>query len=142
MSTLDLTSLIKTTDSLTQAIADAQNVEFTRTLTPSQHRLIIAGVIQNFEFCYEQTFKMLKRQLEADAASPSEVDQYSFRDLLRTAAEKGLIHHVEDWFEFRQQRNITSHTYDEKKAQSVFAAAIRFQQEASKLLQELKRRND
>ena len=38
---------------------------------------------------------MLKRQLEINAASPEEIDHSSFRDILRTAAKKGLISQVE-----------------------------------------------
>jgi len=59
---------------------------------------LIAGVIQNFEFVYEISVKMIKRQIEAEAASPPEIDHFHFRDMLRMAAEKGLIDDVEVWF--------------------------------------------
>ncbi len=39
--------------------------------------------------------KMLRRQLEAEADSPTDIDQSNFRELLRVAAEKGLIDDVE-----------------------------------------------
>ena len=50
---------------------------------------LIAGVIQNFEFVYEISFKMIKRQIEEESASPNEVDESNFREVLRVAAEKG-----------------------------------------------------
>jgi len=139
---LDITPLEKACISLREAIIDAEDQYFIASLKKSQRRLIVAGVIQNFEFTYELTYKMLQRQLKIDSANPSEVSQYSFRDLLRTAAEKGLISDVELWFEFRKQRNITSHTYDEDKAASVYATALNFQHEANFILSKLKARND
>jgi len=55
---------------------------------------LMAGVIQNFEFVYELGFKMIKRRLELDSASPADVDALSFRDLLRVAGERGLVDNV------------------------------------------------
>lgn len=141
MDKLDLSALIQAQASLEAAVTDAQDDRFVSTLSDSQKRLIRAGVIQNFEFTYELMFKMLKRQLELDAASPAEFDQYSFRDLLRSAAVKGLIADVEAWFEFRRYRNITSHTYDQQKAEQVFQAAIAFSAEAEVVLQRLQALN-
>ncbi|MBS3872015.1 MAG: nucleotidyltransferase substrate binding protein [Dethiobacter sp.] len=102
---------------------------------------IIAGVIQNFEFAYEQSIKMMRRRLEMDAASPTEVDFADYRGLLRTAAEKGLVADVLAWFEYRSMRNITSHTYDHAKAMLVYQGAHKFLDDAKALLQELVARN-
>jgi len=60
--------------------------------------------------------------MEIESASPEEVDFTSSRGLLRLAAEKGLVQNIEAWFEYRQMRNITSHTYDHEKAQQVYDA--------------------
>jgi nucleotidyltransferase substrate binding protein (TIGR01987 family) len=90
---------------------DAQRSDVQQTL--------IAGVVQNFEFIYELCIKMIRRRLEIDAASPSEIDFSNFRDMMRTAAEKGLIADVDAWFGYRQLQNMTAHTYDVAKAQSV-----------------------
>ncbi|MEA2004569.1 MAG: HI0074 family nucleotidyltransferase substrate-binding subunit, partial [archaeon] len=75
--------------------------------TPDDEELRDA-VIQRFEYTYELCWKMLKRQLEEGSPHPSAVDALSFRDLLREGAEKGMIRGVEDWFVYREQRNITS----------------------------------
>ncbi|EPJ43117.1 MAG: hypothetical protein OFPII_43540 [Osedax symbiont Rs1] len=139
---LDLGALRKACCSLEMAVENALDNSFVERLSESQKQLIIAGVILNFEFTYELVFKMIKRQLELDAASPSEVDQYSFRDLLRTAAERGIIENVEVWFEYRRLRNITSHTYNLDKAQEVFKKTIIFKDEALTVLAELTKRND
>ena len=103
--------------------------------------ILIAGVIQNFEFVYELGFKMIKRQLEAEAASPTEVDESNFRDVLRMAGEKGLIADVEAWFDYRRMRGITSHTYNKEKARQVYQGTLKFIDDARALLAKLEARN-
>jgi nucleotidyltransferase substrate binding protein (TIGR01987 family) len=98
-------------------------------------------VIQNFEFVYEIGFKMLRRQIEAGAASPDEVDTFNFRDVLRVGAEKGLIADVEAWLRYRQMRNITAHTYDHEKARQVYQGTLLFLADARALLAALEARN-
>jgi nucleotidyltransferase substrate binding protein (TIGR01987 family) len=102
---------------------------------------LIAGVIQNFEFVYEISFKMIKRQIEEESASPDEVDESNFRDVLRVASEKGLVADVEAWFKYRKMRNITAHTYDHEKAQRVYRDTLVFINDARALLKELEARN-
>jgi nucleotidyltransferase substrate binding protein (TIGR01987 family) len=84
---------------------------------------------------------MIRRQLEIDAASPSEIDFGNFRDMMRTAAEKGLIADVDAWFGYRQLRNMTAHTYDVAKAQSVCQRAHDLLTDAQAVLRALEMRN-
>ncbi len=98
------------------------------------------AVIQRFEYSYELAWKMIKRQLEAEAAVPSDIDALSFRSLMREAAEKGMIASFEPWLVFREQRNITSHVYNQEKAKSVFETAKDFLPAAQGLLSNLKTR--
>ena len=84
---------------------------------------------------------MVKRQIELESASPTEVDETNFRDVLRVAAEKGLIADVEAWFKYRKMRNITAHTYDHEKAQKVYQDTLIFIDDARALLQKLESRN-
>lgn len=99
------------------------------------------AVIQRFEYTYELSHKMLKRFLEAVSPSPETVDQLDFRDLLRLGAEMGLIDDVQQWFIFRDKRNITSHAYDEAKAKEIYDAIPAFIEASGRLLSELKHRN-
>ena len=101
----------------------------------------MAGVIQNFECVYEIGVKMIRRQLEAEAASPGEVDESSFRDIVRVAAERGLISDVDAWFQYRLLRNITAHTYDQTKARRVYEGTLHFVVDARDLLRRLEARN-
>ena len=102
---------------------------------------LISGVIKNFEFVYEISIKMVKRQIELESASPTEVDESNFREVLRVAGEKGLIADVEAWFKYRKMRNITAHTYDHDKAQQVYLDTLKFIGDARALLHALEARN-
>ena len=130
---LDLSSLEKALHSLERAAIRSQK-------SPKDEELRDA-VIQRFEYSYELSWKMLKRQIEQDHPTPSEVDQLSFRDMLREAGERGLITDIEKWMDYREQRNITSHTYDDRKAKSVYQTALVFMKDAVSLLGELHKRN-
>lgn len=138
---LQLQPLQNAISSLTDALATVADSAWFEQQQPRVQNTLIAGVIQNFEFVYEISTKMIKRQLELEAISPEEVDQSSFRDILRTAAEKGLIDDVEAWFRYRLMRNITSHTYNHEKARQVYEGTLVFIKDARALLQQLEARN-
>jgi nucleotidyltransferase substrate binding protein (TIGR01987 family) len=131
---LDLSALEMAIASLGKASTRAKG-------TPGDEELRDA-VIQRFEYTYELCWKMVKRRIETDAAVPSDVDAMSFPVLMREAAERGLVLDVMRWLEYREQRNITSHTYNAAKAQSVFETTQPFLEDARALLSELQRRND
>lgn len=100
------------------------------------------SVIQCFEFTYELSHKMLKRYLETTAASPDEIDLSTFQNLIRLGNEKGVLR--SDWSKwrvYRQARTDSSHTYDEKKAEAVFAIAGDFLDEARHLYRQLSERS-
>ncbi len=131
---LDFTSLDKALASLERAIK--------RSKSDPDDEEVRDAVIQRFEYTYELCWKMLKRQLEAEAPNPSVIDTLSFRDLLREAAERGILKDVERWMDYREMRNITSHTYDDRKAREVYRAAVEFYDNARALLNSLKKRYD
>jgi nucleotidyltransferase substrate binding protein (TIGR01987 family) len=99
-----------------------------------------AAAIQAFEFTYELSWKMLKRHLEMTSPDPQEIDAMSFADLIRTGCEKGLLmSDITQWKQFRYERSITSHTYDEQKSMAVFQAIPGFLKEAQYLLAQLEK---
>lgn len=138
---LQLQPLEQVIASLTDALAVIADTDWFEQQRPQVQNTLMAGVIQNFEFVYEISTKMIRRQLEAEALSPEEVDQSSFRDILRTAAEKGLIDDVEAWFRYHLMRNITSHTYNQEKARQVYEGTLVFIEDARALLKQLEGRN-
>ncbi len=100
-----------------------------------------AGVIQNFEFTYELAWKFIKRWLEHNLGS-TYVDGVSRRELFRLAAENRLIEDVDRWMDYHQDRNLTSHTYNEDIAQQVYLSAVQFVTDTEQLLRVLVSRND
>lgn len=126
---LDLTPLQNALASLGRAYARSEDA-------PDDEELRDA-VIQRFEYTYELCWKMLRRRLEMDAASPDEIDRLSFRDLIRAGTERGFVSEVEPWMRYRELRNLTTHTYDEAKAELVRAAVGAFIAHATALEQAL-----
>lgn len=129
---LDLTSLEKALAALQRGL--------TRALADPADEELRDACIQRFEFSFELAWKMLKRRLELDAPSAPEIDAMSYRTLMRVAAERGLIADPRPWFGYRDQRNLTSHTYDQAKAAQVFAALPAFLGDALALLANLQAR--
>ncbi|MDQ3000131.1 MAG: nucleotidyltransferase substrate binding protein [Fibrobacterota bacterium] len=62
------------------------------------------------------------------------VDTLQRRDLYRMAAEKGLLEDPVLWFGYHRARNETTHTYQEAKAEEVYAIAADFVTDAGALL--------
>ena len=139
---LDFSALRQAITSLGDAIDVVADEQWFNQQKNTVQNTLIAGVIQNFEFVYELSIKMLKRQLELESASPEEVDFTSFRGILRIALEKGLIQNIDDWFEYRQMRNMSSHTYDHEKAQQVYEMTSGFLSDSKQLLDKLEQRSE
>lgn len=99
------------------------------------------SAIQCFEFTHELAFKMLKRQLEQMSADPTRVDKMAYMDIVRSGAEAGLVTDVERFRVYREKRNITSHTYDEDKAEEIVEVLNDFRGDIHYLLDELEKRN-
>lgn len=97
--------------------------------------------IQRFEYCFELSWKMLKRQIEEEIGNTAEVDGYSKRMLFRVAAERGLIDSPEPWFAYLVQRNKTSHAYNAQVAMSVASVLEEFFTAANAVLAALEGRH-
>jgi nucleotidyltransferase substrate binding protein (TIGR01987 family) len=138
---LDLTPMKKALVSLEGVLARANDSELMSSLDEVTRYGLKSGAIQNFEFTYELAWKFMKRWLEGNLGS-TYVDGVSRRELFRLAAESRLIGNVDQWMDYHHARNLTSHTYDEAKAQEVFEAATRFAADARKLLRAIEERND
>jgi nucleotidyltransferase substrate binding protein (TIGR01987 family) len=80
-----------------------------------------AGVIQAFEYTFELAWKTMKKILEENG-----MKEVYPRDVFRAAAAGGLINDPEAWFDYLEKRNITSHTYDEDKAELVLSICENF----------------
>ena len=59
------------------------------------------------------------------------------RDVFRLAARYDLISEPEKWFQFLEDRNLTSHTYKEETAKYVFSQLPSFKTELNDLVQRI-----
>lgn len=96
------------------------------------------AAIKRFEYTFELSWKFLKRWLENETADPT-MDSFSKKELFRVGGEYGLIRDVESWFRYNRARNETSHTYNEAKAEEVYAVIKGFVEDARFLLERLER---
>lgn len=93
-----------------------------------------SAVIQSFEFSYELSLRRLRRVLIERAGSADRITDLSFNELLRHAADAGLLADPGAWRIWRELRNATSHAYDEARAEQVARDAERFCVDAQTLL--------
>lgn len=97
------------------------------------------SVIQRFEFTYSIALKTLKKYFEGVAFVMEDVQQMTFNQVIRVANQLDLLHfELDRWTEFRQMRNLTSHTYDEEVARKVVAVIPDFCEEVGYLLKQLR----
>lgn len=135
---LDLTSLEKSVSQLRKSLNYCHS-----DLAKKNEELFFqfrSAAIQAFEYTFELAIKMLRRQLE-EIELPPIIEQMSYRDFIRMAAEKGFIESPKDWFLFREKRNLTSHVYDEEKAKLVYAPLEGFLKHVQILLTRLQTYN-
>lgn len=85
-------------------------------LDQPKNEFIRDSAIQRFEFTYELAWRVLKRYLAAQG-----VEARSPREAIRGAFEAGLIPDDPSWLGMIELRNLTSHTYDEKVAERIYA---------------------
>lgn len=97
------------------------------------------SVIQRFEFTYFIALKTLRKYFEGMAFVMEDVQQMTFNQVIRVANQFDLLHfELDKWTEFRQMRNLTSHTYDEEVARKVVAVVPDFCEEVGYLLKQLR----
>ena len=100
-----------------------------------------AATIQAFEFSYELAIKMIRKQLAQIVANPDALREMDFADLMRDAANAGIIRDPPSYMRYRELRNATSHTYNAEQAEETVDAADEFLRDMRFLLQELRERN-
>ena len=131
METIDLTSFEKALNSLFEVIKIYQ--------CDTSDLITRDSMIQRFEYTYSISLKMIKRYFANGAFVFENIEGMTFNEMIRQANKKGLLRsNLEKWDNYRQKRNLTSHTYDEKIAIEVVAIIEDFALEAKFLLEKLK----
>ena len=82
---------------------------------PAKTDAIIDGTIQRFEFCFELAWKLLKDVLHYDGIEVS-----SPRAVIKESFQKEFIVDGENWIAMLNDRNKTSHLYDEQEALHIY----------------------
>lgn len=104
-----------------------------------QDTIVRDSLIQRFEFTYSITLKTLRKYFIERAFIVDDVNKLSFNEMVRTAMQLNLLKSdLAKWTEFREMRNLTSHTYDENVALKVSGIVPDFYEEITYLLKELK----
>ncbi len=128
---LDLTSLAKAVESFGRALGEYDK--------DTSNEFVRDSCIQRFEYCYDLSTKMIKRHLSNISANPIAVNDMSFQQQIREAYTKGILQNSWDkWSDYRDDRNATSHGYDESRAIEVAASVKYFYAEVAHLLGRLK----
>lgn len=97
----------------------------------SQFKIARDACIQRFEYCIELSWKVSLKKLGSQTKFP--------KPGIREMARGDLIDSAEEWLQFLEARNNTSHSYDEGVAKSVFEEIKRFLPKARILLSNLKK---
>ena len=88
------------------------------------------GGIQRFEFCVELAWKTTREYL----LDQNFVDINSPKSVMREAYSYGILNDGDIWSKALNDRNLTSHVYDEKTANEIFS---RIQNDYITILKEL-----
>ena len=91
--------------------------------------------IQRFEFTFELFWKSLKAYAEE-----SGLEAFSPRDSIRIAFQLAVIQESPEWFRMLEDRNLTSHTYNEATADSIYSHLPTYTRLVRQALEELTRR--
>ena len=78
------------------------------------------ATIQRFEYTFELAWKLFRKVARIEG-----IEVNSPRQAIRAAYDVGLLEDIDLWFELLEDRNRTSHTYDETIASQVFESAGR-----------------
>ncbi|MDR2436685.1 MAG: nucleotidyltransferase substrate binding protein [Endomicrobium sp.] len=100
---------------------------------------IRAGVVQNFEFTYELSWKYIQRYLELNNQTDVTIPK---KQLFREAFENGLLEDPGSWFKYHEARNKTSHMCSQEASDLVYGLSNDFIKDVKKLLHNLVSTNE
>ncbi len=83
--------------------------------TPIEDDRDRAGIIQNFEFTYEASWKVLRHVLDEEGIGAN-----TPREVFAKAYQAALIQNEGLYLQMMKDRNLTVHTYDEATANEVY----------------------
>jgi len=105
-------------------------------LIKNPDQLSIDGTIQRFEFTLELFWKTLKRILENEGIG---VD--TPKATLKEAFQLGWLHDETAWLKMLEDRNKTSHVYDESMAKRIYLDIQKYYPEMQRVFNEIQLRD-
>ena len=81
----------------------------------SQGSIVVDGTIQRFEFSFELAWKLTKAVLCFEG-----IEALTPRAVIKEAYRVHLISDGDDWIDMLEDRNRTSHVYDEETAMQIY----------------------
>ena len=102
-------------------------------LKPMQEdRTNVDATIQRFEFTFELAWKFLK-----DYFLERDLELHFPKEVIQQAFEVRLIDNEDIWIKMLKDRNMTSHTYDEKLADEIYIRIKSYVPELRNLLDKI-----
>jgi nucleotidyltransferase substrate binding protein (TIGR01987 family) len=101
---------------------------------PADNSLALDAVIQRFEFTFELGWKLLKALLVHEG-----IQCASLRSCIKESFRSGILADGDSWIQMLEDRNQTTHLYDEAEAKSIYG---KIKESYLELLLELERKAD
>jgi len=132
---LDFTAFEKAVVSLQKALNEYEK--------DKTNEFVRDSCIQRFEYCFDISKKMLIRYLKSISDDPMEIDREKLSNIIRQAYTLGIVKHSwDEWDIYRENRNATSHGYDEQVAINIVEQLPQFYSEIVYLLENMKKSNE
>jgi type II secretion system protein G len=122
---LEIQSILETSE---RAVTTLREV-----LSMPKSDVVRDAAIQRFEYCFELAWKSIRRCAQAEGLK---VD--SPAGAIRAAFQLGWIDDDATWLQMKDDRNLTSHTYDEQTAEELYMRLPAYLPRLSTLVDRLK----
>lgn len=106
-----ISDLKKALDRLEEAISISKELDITT---------LRDGVIQRFEFTMELSWKALKSLLNSEGVEEATTP----KSIVKAGYKSGVIKNVEIWLEMLDDRNLTSHIYNQAIADEIYERIV------------------
>ncbi len=133
------------TDHFSQCIKTLEaSLDHLNTVTPDsiEHDVFRNAAIKGLELSLETSGKLLRKVLKNYSANPREIDELTYKEVLRHAAKHGLLDAkaVKRWFAYRDNRNNTAHDYGKAFAELTLKLLPQFLIDVASLQQTLQKK--
>ncbi len=129
-SELNLTALINSFNTLKECYQDYSNEK-----NEKIKGYIKDSCIQRFEYTYESAKKIMNKYLKKEY-DKTEKD-LAINNIFREMLGLGLLNNFENWIDYREKRNVTSHEYNDKWTYPILEIIPQFIEDVDFLIKSL-----